>query len=60
MTALADRNVDVQPVPAGDTAGRVQDDRMADRGPFGVEGLLHDQRTDVTALDDARAAVDRL
>jgi hypothetical protein len=46
---------DVQSIPTGNSAGRVNDDVLAHLGPFGVQVLLHPQRALVPALYRARA-----
>ncbi len=39
--AGAERDADVQPIPAGDAARGVDDDVLADFRPFGIQMLLH-------------------
>ena len=44
-----------QRIAADDAARRMHDDRLADVGAFGVERLLHPQRTDVPTCRQHRS-----
>ena len=54
----ADAGRNVQPITAGNSARRVNDDVLAHLGAFGIQVLLHPQRAFVAALDRARAVAE--
>jgi len=57
MSARLYFDMELETIPAGNTSGRVHQRGMTDAWAFGIERLLHDQRTGVPAAGQPRRSI---